>query len=823
MKYRFVTGYQILLTCLLCVFVWAPLASAVTESQNTESIPWSGYWWPYNGCGLGTGQDYYGHPSPLEKYDQYISGYYPGPSTMWYTNQFCSEVHPYWYGHCGHWALAASTENYDILPSSNNNIIFRVGDKKGLLTLMHSDDIAIWGNGSQPAEFHLWLLKYIKDEKKAFIADIEAGEEVWQYPIYRYDMTSTIDDRVESVTVDIYYADDFVHPDFIGTEEEFQRYTYNLFLGPDNEITGGEWTEDSVVAHPEQLYFSLSAGSQVPDANYDLVRQIAQSKDDELENGHTPVAIAPGTFNLVLMDEDTYTLFADPGDLLTLDIMLLDGGGDQAEVTVYDSKDLMIDSYALTDVTSASIRISAQNPPYRVVVSKDQYDIPGIYQVVYDQYATNSVTIPYIPKDGPWSGFSITNYSTEPMKNVTFTTYSSDGRPIHTLLGPLELAPGEKRKFTFSSLPARQHELSEVLYARISSSGPIGPVNLIGIDDGVASLTQGHYKGHHIALPDSVEEYQADKRMFGYIINEGSQDAAITATVYSSAAKIFKTTPITLGARQSYYFAPGRTPFSSMPDNGWIEIKGKNGDEEISAFQYMTKGTTLETNFAVPVTSDIQVIPHIPFSEKWNSELVLINHGTASAAVVIHRKMAGTDTTTDLTVNMAPKTKQVISLDAYFEGSSSDPYYRSIVTVTSTADISGYYAYHSVSYTDNVTIPLMVDADYGSTLLLPHNTQGGDWWTGIGIFNPGETAVTVIMEAYENFGQQLGVTPDPVTLAPGQYVVYNNAMLFAGESQNISHILFKTNDPAKRIGGFYLYGSQTKGMCGANLQPIDNE
>ena len=69
-----------------------------------------------------------------------------------------------------------------------------------------------------PEEFHFWLLNYIKDQKKAFVADLLAGEEVWSFPIYRYEMQSSRSGNVESVSVRIYYANDFVPPDRIGTQ-----------------------------------------------------------------------------------------------------------------------------------------------------------------------------------------------------------------------------------------------------------------------------------------------------------------------------------------------------------------------------------------------------------------------------------------------------------------------------------------------------------------------------------------------------------------------------------------------------------------------------
>ena len=192
--------------------------------------------------GLGTGLDYRGRPAPLEKYNLLTTGMTAGRALTEYLAAHYDPIAPGWYGLCAYWARAACYEHVDVLPSSENNIVFRVGDKKGLLTLAHNNDIGLLGNGVQPEVFHLWLLKYIKDERKAFVADLWAGEEVWSYPIYKYDMESSRSGNVESVSVTVYFADDAVEPDYRGTQVHIYHYTYDLFLDGNGAITGGEWT-----------------------------------------------------------------------------------------------------------------------------------------------------------------------------------------------------------------------------------------------------------------------------------------------------------------------------------------------------------------------------------------------------------------------------------------------------------------------------------------------------------------------------------------------------------------------------------------------------
>ena len=154
---------------LLSVFF---LPFAYAETREATYRPWSGYWWPYTQGGLGTGLDYRGRPAPLEKYNLLTTGVTAGTALTEYLAAHYDPNAPGWYGLCAYWARAACYEHIDILPSSENNLIFRVGDKKGLLTLAHNNDIGELGDGVHPEVFHFWLLNYIKDQRKAFVADL---------------------------------------------------------------------------------------------------------------------------------------------------------------------------------------------------------------------------------------------------------------------------------------------------------------------------------------------------------------------------------------------------------------------------------------------------------------------------------------------------------------------------------------------------------------------------------------------------------------------------------------------------------------------------
>jgi hypothetical protein len=123
------------LAVVLCFFLILSVLFPTFASAKTDRasfIPWSGYWWPYTKGGLGTGLDYRGRPAPLEKYNRLTTGQTAGDALNYYMDAYYNPNAPSWYGLCAYWARAACNEHVDILPSSEQNVIFRVGDKKRL-------------------------------------------------------------------------------------------------------------------------------------------------------------------------------------------------------------------------------------------------------------------------------------------------------------------------------------------------------------------------------------------------------------------------------------------------------------------------------------------------------------------------------------------------------------------------------------------------------------------------------------------------------------------------------------------------------------------
>jgi peptidoglycan/LPS O-acetylase OafA/YrhL len=109
----------------ICLFIPFP-ALSYQEAAQADDIPWSGYWWPFEFGGLATGRDYRGSPSPLEKYHLITAGVTTGDAINWYKDKYYKPDAQHWEGLCPAFAAAAVQENYSILPSTHENIVFRV-------------------------------------------------------------------------------------------------------------------------------------------------------------------------------------------------------------------------------------------------------------------------------------------------------------------------------------------------------------------------------------------------------------------------------------------------------------------------------------------------------------------------------------------------------------------------------------------------------------------------------------------------------------------------------------------------------------------------
>ena len=258
------------------------LGAEVKEEGHARITPWSGYWWPhFQGLLL----------KPLAKYDQ-LTG---KQAEAWERKVHAPGADvPRWHGYCHAWAASSLMEKEPaqtrVAEGSQGQAKLGVGDQKGLLAACHALDVAnSYGDrfgdeeGSEDKQDLrpdvLWrLLKlYVKQQGVPLILDIEAGAEVWNYPIYAYRIEARPagDAGWNTAKLTLWMADDAVPPDYVGVKVRRQSYQFSVQLRNNSVVMGtGRWLGPSVEDHPDFAWYPFVAVAENPEVEYTAVQRL---------------------------------------------------------------------------------------------------------------------------------------------------------------------------------------------------------------------------------------------------------------------------------------------------------------------------------------------------------------------------------------------------------------------------------------------------------------------------------------------------------------------------------------------------------------------
>jgi len=304
----------LILALALIVGTAQPGRASTVEEGHARAIPWSGYWWPHSqGAMIG----------PLAKYDA-ITG---KRAAAWEqrTHPRGPDV-PRWHGYCHAWAASSlmEAEPQTVRTAGvEGRIRLSVGDQKGLLAVCHARDVANtygdrYGDGrgsedkSDLAPDTLWrLLKlHLKQQGVPLILDIEAGAQVWNYPVYAYriqyspygnNSPTTNDspgsnDGLQLAQMTLWMADDAVPPDYLGVKVKRHTYTFTFRLRNGSVVMGsGKWAGPSQEDHPDFAWYPYIAVAENPEIDYGIVRQLVRAETPAAPTTTTPPATAPSS------------------------------------------------------------------------------------------------------------------------------------------------------------------------------------------------------------------------------------------------------------------------------------------------------------------------------------------------------------------------------------------------------------------------------------------------------------------------------------------------------------------------------------------------
>lgn len=802
----------LLIILSMTVIVSIPGQSGVAQDiREAAFTPWSGYWWPTTEGALATGDGYRGHPAPLEKYELYRDGSYPGDATRWYLKHDYDPQALGWYGLCHAWAAAAVYEHIVFKPSAIDNIIFYVGDKKGLITACHDTDASVRENAQTPDIFHYWLLRYIQDEGVDFYAELDPGEEVWNYPVYKYEMTTSDSGNSMDVICKIWYADDMVSPDFQGTKARNKTYTYTLST-VGNEITGGEWTGNSLNDHPTQLRLPVTPATPNVHLDYETIRELATSIDDDLESNE-PVDITPGGYNLILLNEDVYTIDCHEGDQVMVTLEKIDDLTEPVSIIIMDAQGNTVASEQVSSIGNMSFE--AASPPYDVRIFRKDYGEGGIYRLGVDlQKAFEFINIK-VQKGFGWGGYAITNAGESTCETVYVVGYRQDNSAIETYIGPISLSPGEKRIFLVSDFQVRSIERNDLFGVKILADKPLHVTNLTGYFERNMSCPDGGAEaGCQLVIPDTASAWNFSKQISWGIHNSDTRETTVTLGRYSSDGELTDEVTSVIPANQAIFYNGSESPFSGSVDNGWIRITGTDENCRLKGqVEWLINGISKAETLSLLKSGQEFLVPHVAQDSFWTMQITLIN--TTDMENSIEIDLVNGELISTFQVLLAPAEKKTLAIDD-IAGSGLHTLSDSSLVIRSSADMSGFYAFETPA--DDVYYPLLAaDFLYGQ-LTLPHVAAGDYWWTAVNIFNPASTPVDLRLMPYDSQGQLMVDHQVEMRLDAMTKDVFTMTSRFGAISTQIAFLKIQVMEGQGIVGVFGMGNRDCSMLSGGVLQ-----
>jgi len=747
-----------------------------------------------------TGTGYRGHPAPLEKYDYVTSGSYNGPATSIGRSLYYDRQAPHWYGLCYAWAAAAILEPEPTDKGIYGGVVFRVGDKKALLTVLHDSLRYNSYNVKDPVEFHNVLEEYIKRRGQPIIMDLGDQVEVWNYPVYRYDTSYTTEGNLRHYTTTVYFASDMVSPEYIGTQVSSKTYWYWFELNG-SEIIDSGWEEASASAPPKRAYEPLDPVPRNDAIDPDKVQEIVGTIDDAYEDNDTFEQATPaisGRYDFLLLDEDWVKVNLRAGDQLKAMIDSEDstelsaqflGTGERVEVEMPQGQWI---TYVAKDNGDHYIRVSTEN-------TDDEYE----YSLYIEQGLKHQAIFPMYQPGGWVNGLSIISPQAGPNTRTILCLLEDRGAPaMGYILDGTEGYMGGVLEEDFSLSSSAKG------YLRVDSDNPLvgsgseiyGTYfafggDLIPLDLASTRLYFPHFAGVH-GLTGEWRTY------FG-LINIGEENEDIVLTAYGENGTVVGEDQIALGSGERKELLAsslgilkgGAKSLSAKCDSGRAVLLGYIKFENPN----WGKGQAM---IPLPLEESTHLaIPHVAMANDWVTSLALMNCG---------------DNVTKLTLN------------AYGEGgglletsNQELKAHQNFVKVLSHVFSTSPAQIKSVEIVSNGNVPLCGFSLYatfdenrlsGQPLISPNTLPiyapcadpSSDWATGIGITNTGGEQANVRLVLFDEAGEE--ISDKPLQLAPHEHYAATVKKIF-GPNGGGKYMKIESDDPGTTVSGIYVLGS----------------
>lgn len=807
-----ITGLLRIIANLLVAMVGLVLCCSTVSGEivtgKSAFTPWSGYWWPISKGELIYG--YNGHPSPLEKYDLFQKGFYPGSATNWEaTNHwpFDPDVES-WHGYCVPWANATIWEGaIDFQPSVNSGVLFLIGDKKGLMTLAHTKDPVRYEYCTEdPAVFHRWLVTYIGENKVPFAADLDPTEEMWAYPVYYYQMDITETGACDDFVTSIHCATDQVNPDYDGTKNTYRTYTYRLYKDVNGDYTHGEWTGASVNGHPETVWVPTAQVAENPYIDIVTVRQLAASGDDEVEGqGELP----PGHYLLCLLpdDSDSFTWNLPEGTEFRLTAVFDDqsSGNMAASYTLTQNGTVIADGEISHTQTSLAFE-DLQQGNYQLSLIAPASNVISAYIHLYvDIIFDSTVYLLDLPGSVDWMGMGVNN--PQPTDNHYYISYllSETGMPAASVDAGPSLDPGGHWAGLLPlTLPRDYFSAGTPELIRITSQAPLNLFELFGENDRLTGppTTAAVFSGSPIqrVIPSLTALFSPGTSAIFSLFNASQQPFVYGINYYTAGGSWYRSVELDLNGRQYRRFIPGNYP-GSIDHDGWAMVNDSTG--QLIGKVDIQQGSLLGDSLPLLDAGLHFYLPHLTIGDgTWQTRLTLFNTTDSDVQLSLACNQDAFNVE-QRSIQLNPHEKREIVLDSVFWGLTDAQISSSWMEISASAPVAGFFTYQFKDVS-MASIPLMVDENFAPVKYLGHvAVDQQTWWTGLALLNTDSQQTVVEFIGLDDHGQQV-VTVQRIIPAMDKSVI-SVGSLFPGYHEQVKSIKMTSGSS---IAGLALYGTQ---------------
>lgn len=784
------------------------------ETYEADHTPWSGYWWPFNNGELVWGYNG-GDISPLGKYDQAIAGEKNGSAYWNGFDLYYDEDAVSWGGLCFAWAMASISEEEPVSRGVYNDTVFNVGDKKGLLTALYDGISYTTYSFTKPESFHAVLEEYIKEKKVGVVMNLggegSSYDETWNYPVYKYESSSYTFAGRTTFSTTIYFADDLVDPDYVGTAVKSRRYTYYFDIEDDVIIDSG-WTAGSITKPPKNA--RVPYGDPKPRNSIlrtDSVRAIAQKFDDQFignTSKETAQYLTNGDYTLLSLAEDYFTVDLKIGDNFNLTFDCEDDAN--SLLMIYSPANELVDHLYPGDDISFEPPVDGV---YTLKVTADNYDLEPAYTLSSRLNLAWSSYLPGIPS-GAWNAeVSIFSEEISPDNRVMLSLMEDGGKVRSSM--KLDMDTVLKKGLLFSDLFPMDENSSHAMIKIDSDSRTSSAITVYNDNK---SLMMGASQIRNSSLSTSVvfpyiavgsSQWDTDL----YLINASDSAETVRFTAYGSDGGVIMSKEQDILPDSLENINPS---VLGMTSSSIVSIVASANSTlaclaGYASYTYSSVGiwddcTALVKAFGDNDLSDTFYLSHVASNSEWYTGFVVANAGDADDELEITVYDSAGKTLG--MYEMAIKARQTLRNELSGFVTDIDPAEIASLKVHSKNDapLAVVANYMTKELNQLAGVEACPKENTVSRLVMPFTGNSQATHTGIGIMNCGTTGDTITVTLSDQNGNS--VSTGSFYLEPGQRLAKSLWDLFGiADLQEQPWSVAIQSEGGTPLAGLFLSGS----------------